>query len=141
MWPRRSSLSTTTPLDQVDGLMMEIGSEANLNVADLFARAGQPLSATALGATAAPTTAAPRSECVRLSASCLFMLCLLQLPSRWVPLLLRLPLLPCPHPPSPRPQLASVVVAPVARRMAVAGVVADCPLLTPRVTWQPGWQP
>lgn len=54
----RSSLSTTTPIDQVDSLMMEIGSEANINVADMFARAGQPLSAAAVSATAAPAAAA-----------------------------------------------------------------------------------
>lgn len=57
-----SSLSTTTPMDQVDSLMVEIGSEAQLNMGEIFAKAGQRIPTALPGAAAAAPAAAARSE-------------------------------------------------------------------------------
>jgi hypothetical protein len=65
----RSSMASTMPVESVDNLMMEIGSEANLNVADLFASNGLavPTGKVATGATAAPAGPARGLSCYLLA--------------------------------------------------------------------------
>lgn len=61
-----SSLATTTPLDQVDSLMMEIGEQAGFSTADLLREHGQAIPTAVPGSAAAAPAA--RGVCVRVCA-------------------------------------------------------------------------